>query len=243
MPTSSPHSDRTKIANLWRFTRFIDYRCFAPPTLDFNPDSDARSRRPYRLLPRQDLIDLFVLKLDGSVFGVRVSRNSTVADLKRAVEEVFDSPGGSEHYKITWSLIWGHFCLCYEGEKLTDDKACIRGYSIKDGDQLQFIRHMSINCLSMKKDRKNQTVPCKTILFFSPESKAVGENQADGQDDIKDYQVHRDDSNQEEVASMARARFQLSNFFKGRVLYSRVWGFCKSASEGRNRASSAFRIA
>ncbi|TYK29607.1 U11/U12 small nuclear ribonucleoprotein 25 kDa protein isoform X2 [Cucumis melo var. makuwa] len=184
MPTSSPHSDRTKIANLWRFTRFIDYRCFAPPTLDFNPDSDALSRRPYRLLPRQDLIDLFVLKLDGSVFGdsysiffvffisllflarrVRVSRNSTVADLKRAIEEVFDSPGGSEHYKITWSLIWGHFCLCYEGEKLTDDKACIRGYSIKDGDQLQFIRHMSINCLSMKKDRKNQTVPCKTILF------------------------------------------------------------------------------
>uniref|UniRef100_A0A9I9EF33 Uncharacterized protein n=1 Tax=Cucumis melo TaxID=3656 RepID=A0A9I9EF33_CUCME len=117
MPTSSPHSDRTKIANLWRFTRFIDYRCFAPPTLDFNPDSDALSRRPYRLLPRQDLIDLFVLKLDGSVF----------------------------------------------------------------------------------------------------ESKAVEENQADGRDDIKDYQVHRDDSNQEEVASMARARFQLSNFFKGRV--------------------------
>lgn len=69
MPTSSPRSDRTKIANLWRFTRFIDYRCFAPPTLDFDPDSDALSRRPYRLLPRQDHIDLFVLKLDGSVFG------------------------------------------------------------------------------------------------------------------------------------------------------------------------------
>jgi len=34
--------------------------------------------------------------------GVRVARNGTVADLKQAIEEVFDSPGASEHCKITW---------------------------------------------------------------------------------------------------------------------------------------------
>lgn len=69
MPTISPHSERTKIGNLWRFSRFIDYRCLAPATLDVDAEFDALHRRPYRLLPRQDLIDLFVLKLDGSVFG------------------------------------------------------------------------------------------------------------------------------------------------------------------------------
>lgn len=61
--------ERSKIGNLWRFNRFIDIRCLAPPTLDGDGDVDALSRMPYRLLPRQDLIDLFVLKLDGSVFG------------------------------------------------------------------------------------------------------------------------------------------------------------------------------
>jgi len=34
------------------------------------------------------------------------------------------------------SLVWGHFCLCYEGEKLIDDKAYIRVVGIKDGDQV-----------------------------------------------------------------------------------------------------------
>lgn len=242
MPTISPHSERTKIGNLWRFSRFIDYRCLAPATLDVDAEFDALHRRPYRLLPRQDLIDLFVLKLDGSVFGVRVSRNGTVADLKRAIEEVFDSPGGSEHCKITWSLIWGHFCLCYEGEKLIDDKTCIRVFGIKDGDQLQFLRHMSINCLPMKRDRKNQTASCKTMLFLSPESKSVEENQPAGQDDVENSQVCRESSNREEVVSMARAGFQLANFFRGRVLYSRIWGFCKSASDCRNRPSSGFSI-
>ncbi|XP_022153473.1 U11/U12 small nuclear ribonucleoprotein 25 kDa protein isoform X2 [Momordica charantia] len=157
--------ERSKIGNLWRFNRFIDTRCLAPPTLDGDGDVDALSRMPYRLLPRQDLIDLFVLKLDGSVFGVRVARNGTVAELKRAIEEVFVSPGGDEHCKITWSLVWGHFCLCYEGQNLIDDKACIRVFGIKDGDQLQFIRHMSISCLPVKRDRKSQTVSCRTVLL------------------------------------------------------------------------------
>ena len=61
--------ERSKIGNLWRFNRFIDNRCLAPLTLDGDGDVDALRRRPYRLLPRLELIDLFVLKLDGSVFG------------------------------------------------------------------------------------------------------------------------------------------------------------------------------
>lgn len=34
------------------------------------------------------------------------------------------------------SLVWGHFCLCYVGQKLTNEKAYIRNFGIKDGDQV-----------------------------------------------------------------------------------------------------------
>ncbi|GAA0139160.1 hypothetical protein LIER_00765 [Lithospermum erythrorhizon] len=32
-------------------------------------------------------------------------------------------------------MVWRHFCLCYEGQKLINHKACIGSYGIKDGDQ------------------------------------------------------------------------------------------------------------
>lgn len=35
--------------------------------------------------------------------------------------------------------VWGHFCLCYEGQKLLNDKAYIRDLRIKDGDQVGFL--------------------------------------------------------------------------------------------------------
>lgn len=45
------------------------------------------------------------------------------------------------------SLVWGHFCLCYEGEKLIDDKAYIRVVGIKDGDQVWQCSDVSLACL------------------------------------------------------------------------------------------------
>lgn len=32
--------------------------------------------------------------------------------------------------------MWGHFCLCFDGQKLLNDKALIRNFGIKDGDQV-----------------------------------------------------------------------------------------------------------
>uniref|UniRef100_M1CRW3 SNRNP25 ubiquitin-like domain-containing protein n=1 Tax=Solanum tuberosum TaxID=4113 RepID=M1CRW3_SOLTU len=43
----------------------------------------------YRKLPEQ-LLNISVLKLDGSSFVIHVARNATVADLKQAVEEAFN---------------------------------------------------------------------------------------------------------------------------------------------------------
>lgn len=32
--------------------------------------------------------------------------------------------------------MWGHFCLCFDGEKLLDDNKYIADYEIRDGDQV-----------------------------------------------------------------------------------------------------------
>ncbi|KAH0666544.1 hypothetical protein KY285_027750 [Solanum tuberosum] len=54
----------------------------------------------YRKLPEQ-LLNISVLKLDGSSFVIHVARNATVADLKQAVEEAFNFSREDEG-KILW---------------------------------------------------------------------------------------------------------------------------------------------
>ncbi|KAG2718812.1 hypothetical protein I3843_03G230300 [Carya illinoinensis] len=99
----------------------------------------------YQSLPQQPF-KLSVLKLDGSCFELLVERTATVAELKEAVEEVFScSPEDHGEIQISWPHVWTHFCLCYKGQKLVDDKAYIRLYGIKDEDQIYFVRHLSIN--------------------------------------------------------------------------------------------------
>ncbi|KAL4584563.1 hypothetical protein LXL04_009166 [Taraxacum kok-saghyz] len=98
----------------------------------------------YHKLPKQ-LLKLSVLKLDGSSFGVEVSMNATVADLKLVLEKFFRFLPKEERRIVSWSHVWGHFCLCYKGKKLLNDKAYIRRLGIKDGDQIKFVRHVTIN--------------------------------------------------------------------------------------------------
>ena len=32
--------------------------------------------------------------------------------------------------------MWSHFCLCFKDEKMTDDRATLRAFGIKDGDEV-----------------------------------------------------------------------------------------------------------
>ncbi|KAK9054663.1 hypothetical protein SSX86_025742 [Deinandra increscens subsp. villosa] len=110
----------------------------------------------YHKLPKTRL-KLSVLKLDGSSFGVEVPTSATVAELKMALEEFFNLLPKDERCTISWSHVWGHFCLCYEGEKLLDDKAYIKRLGIKDGDQIKFVRHVAINYRPGRQQIKNQS--------------------------------------------------------------------------------------
>ncbi|XP_018504595.2 uncharacterized protein LOC103953913 isoform X3 [Pyrus x bretschneideri] len=73
---------------------------------------------------------------------IQVSKTATVAELNEAVKDVFSQSSIDE--MISWSHVWGNFCLCYEGQKLLDYKALIRPFGIKDGDKIFFVRHASI---------------------------------------------------------------------------------------------------
>ncbi|KAG6517810.1 hypothetical protein ZIOFF_021209 [Zingiber officinale] len=108
------------------------------PSSDAGVGSRRRSSSSYFRLPSDGILRLSVLKLDGSSFDVRVARTASVRDLKDAVEDLFSELREPEDGKgsISWSHVWGHFCLCYKEHKLTDDKACLKTFRINDGDQV-----------------------------------------------------------------------------------------------------------
>ncbi|XP_075493803.1 uncharacterized protein LOC142531527 isoform X2 [Primulina tabacum] len=122
---------------------------------------------PYRMLPEQQL-KLSVLKLDGSCFsncsGFHVGRNATVSRLKMAVEEEFKLSLNDEGNSL-WPLVWSHFCLCYQNQKLINDRACIQSYGIRDGDQLHFIQYLRMDNAPVQEHSKYQMIESKQRIF------------------------------------------------------------------------------
>ncbi|KAK9051416.1 hypothetical protein SSX86_028043 [Deinandra increscens subsp. villosa] len=115
------------------------------------PSSPLRSFSPLLLISRKSFsygklplepIRLTVVKLDGSSFDITVAKNPTVAQLKQAVEDVFNN---FPVHKVSWSHVWAQFCLCFNGQKLLQDQDSVGIHGIRDGDQLQFVRHTSIS--------------------------------------------------------------------------------------------------
>ncbi|CAL9183350.1 unnamed protein product, partial [Musa hybrid cultivar] len=109
----------------------------------------------YCRLPEQ-LLRLSVLKLDGSSYEVEVARTASVAELKMEIEDIFSESPDDGGCSISWSHVWGQFCLCYKEHKLIDDGASLRTFGIRDGDQLHFIRHLSPNQKTNRRRLKNR---------------------------------------------------------------------------------------
>ncbi|EXB67276.1 hypothetical protein L484_025757 [Morus notabilis] len=209
----------------------IERRCLAPLTLN-----DDVSR--YQKLPQLQHLKLSVLKLDGSVFEVQVVKSATVAELKSAIEEFFSSLPKEGQDKISWSLVWGHFCLCYEGQKLINDKSNIRNYGIKEGDQLQFIRHMSINYSPFKKRPKKENTSCKKdLLMLSSGSNACEESEQNGMNVGKESkEIDKEEEN-------GAAQFKMAHFLRGLLSYSKLRGFSRGGGSSDCRTSRPTRFA
>ncbi|KAK3219334.1 hypothetical protein Dsin_013304 [Dipteronia sinensis] len=221
----------------------LERRCVAPLTLNDDDDGDDDHglvrTLSYLKLP-QSRLRLSVLKLDASLFDVYVSRNATVEELKQAIEEVFTLSPSEGQGMISWTHVWGHFCLCYEGQKLVNDKARIRDFKIKDGDQLQFTRHMSINYLHSKRQSKAQSVAWRQYSMSSSGSDAPHEqkklaNFAD-KDSLENQDSYKYNQSQDAEETPA-SEFKLAHFLRGWLSYSRLWGVSRKSSEGKNRPS------
>ncbi|KAF8400615.1 hypothetical protein HHK36_013914 [Tetracentron sinense] len=194
----------------------------------------------YHKLPQQ-LIKLSILKLDGSCFDVQVARIASVAELKQAVEDVFSQSPKEGQGKISWSHVWGHFCLCYEGQKLVNDKAYIQNFRIKDGDQLHFIRHLSITYNAVKRRSKTRGIDYKQYTMSSSESDAREEKELngeydDGGDDQEESFKHHYYAEEDE-GFIGGSEFKLAHFLRGWLSYSRLWYVGRTRSEGKARPS------
>ncbi|XVE52231.1 hypothetical protein DITRI_Ditri02bG0106500 [Diplodiscus trichospermus] len=212
--------DRRRLAPL-KFNSFCRRRA------NGSDDDDAIVTRTllYRKLPQSHL-NLSVLKLDGSLFDVSVGKNSTVGELKVAIEDLFAALPGESHGNISWSHVWGHFCLSYEGQKLVNDKACIRNFGIKDGDQLQFIRHMSFNQSPKRRRLKQSSVPYKSYHQEKQESPL----------DYYDNDENSISHHYEEEEEIPLPEFKLSHSLKGWLSYTRMWSFSRKGSEGQSHS-------
>ncbi|KAI3521220.1 hypothetical protein L1887_10681 [Cichorium endivia] len=168
----------------------------------------------YQKLPKQ-LLKLSVLKLDGSSFGVEVSMNATVADLKLALEEFFQLLPTEERCIVSWSHVWGHFCLCYEGQKLLNDKAYIRRLGIKDGDQIKFVRHVTI---PTRQQIKNQSDELKQYSMSSADEdeKVTDTSNCDS---VKNQETAMVEYQSEEEELVFIRGSKLSNFLRGCFSY------------------------
>ncbi|KAG9150553.1 hypothetical protein Leryth_010914 [Lithospermum erythrorhizon] len=123
----------------------------------------TRKSFSYNKVPQEPL-KLTVLKLDGTYFDIEVAKNGTVAELKQAVEVAFSHLPQSGPGKVSWSHVWDHFCLSYNGYKLLNDNDFIGCYEIKDDDQLQFIRHVSINYMERTRAKRDGLILDKRNL-------------------------------------------------------------------------------
>ncbi|PNT66061.1 uncharacterized protein LOC100841643 [Brachypodium distachyon] len=110
----------------------------------------------YHRLPEPRL-RLTIRKLDDSYFDVQIARSAAVWELKAAIEAVFIALFYDMDNAITWQHVWSHFCLCFKDEKLTDDRATLRAFGIKDGDELHFSQHLSVDYSPCKRSKSQRS--------------------------------------------------------------------------------------
>ncbi|PON81411.1 Ubiquitin-related domain containing protein [Trema orientale] len=192
-------------------------------------DGLSRKGVSYDKLPEEPL-KLSVLKLDGSSFDMQVAKTATVAELKKAVEGVFSHLPQKGPEKISWPHVWGHFCLCYNDQKLVVDTDYVKNYGIKDGDQLHFMRHVSISYNLIKKRSKKGVVAAKQPnVSGSPPISCDDDEQSDKEHNYDDKENRKLQHYIDQGCFTGQHETRLTR------LLGEWFSHCKMASVGKSR--------
>ncbi|KAF1871509.1 hypothetical protein Lal_00020303 [Lupinus albus] len=198
-----------------------------PLLMKINSIVSINSCKSYNRLPSQPLT-LSILRLDASFFYVEVSKNASVGELKHAVEAIFSHMP----QKISWPLVWGQFCLCYEGHRLVVETDYLRDYGIHDGDQLRFIRHVSNISSSRRKRSKKRVMNLKQHRRSTSPLSEYQQIEHSDEDDI-DIENGKIQHCSEEEECIENNRLTTS-LFGGFLPYSQVIDVRRARIESRN---------
>ncbi|XWS72681.1 hypothetical protein CRYUN_Cryun02cG0061600 [Craigia yunnanensis] len=202
-------------------------------------DVNGFSRRSfsYSKLPEEP-IKLSVRKMDGSSFDVEIIKSATIAELKLAVQDVFNHTPKKGPGKISWQHVWGHFCLCYDGQKLVTDTDHIINYGIRDGDQLHFIRHVTSSYNLTKIQSKRRIVARKQSYLSISSSTSSLESEQNGEedDDYDDMENGRRHSlNGKNQSNIVQQECQFGHLWRGKSYSSGEVQTLQSVHGGKTR--------
>ncbi|KAL8063066.1 hypothetical protein ABFS82_01G003700 [Erythranthe guttata] len=203
----------------------VSMLCLFPPLTKIE---SPRKSISYNKLHQRPL-KLTVFKLDGSSFGIEVSKTGTVWDVKQAVEAAFCHLPKKGPGRVSWEHVWGQFCLCHEGQKLLTDSECIRMFGIKDGDQLQFIHHAS-NLVRIQSEREDSDSDHKPVI--SNDNRGGGKN---GEKYDSNRMEIVDDNRGDDVIS--RREYRLTHLFRGWFPYRKLTSSNMRIQERRTNSS------
>ncbi|KAG0449644.1 hypothetical protein HPP92_027187 [Vanilla planifolia] len=167
------------------------------------------------------LAKLTIIKLDASSFDVHVARTASVRELKIAVEDVFTQSKKDGPRRPS------------PGLKLIEEKALLKNFGIKDGDQLHFIRHLSISYTPLR--HRQRLHPAKTELrrksWSGPEHLDL-EFEDSTSDKIRNgvlTTVIDDGEDEHLVVVDQQYPFKLTQYLKGWLCYSVPKDACRRA--------------
>lgn len=91
-------------------------------------------------------IHIEIHREDGTSLPVIISQNSTVGQLKRAVERATElrlsRDASTSHPRINWKYVWKTYWLYSKGVKLKDDMATIKHCAITNDGRVSFIKRL-----------------------------------------------------------------------------------------------------
>lgn len=111
---------------------------------NLHPEVTVEELRSYLALEHGQAMSLLVRRADGESYTVVVEQKATVLDLKKALQRHATLRMARKGVKrlISWRYIWKTYWLCFEGQRLDQDKVLLRDIGIRNNSELTFLKRL-----------------------------------------------------------------------------------------------------